>query len=432
MTDNYPPMPEVIIEALSRFLGDLVSGSQITLAFERYNLAESETVEGDTKWWRIYSTLTADQSSIGHSDKILSFINDLASPVRYVHDIELFERHRQSLNMILGQVGLVYTSTGRFIPMEEQNTMRENVDDDNDSVEELELESGGRNVFVIHGRNGLARRAMFQFLRSLGLHPIEWSEARKLTDKPTPYIKEILDAAFSHAQAIVVLLTPDDEARLSKSLQGDNEPSYETELTGQARPNVLFEAGMAMGRDQERTIQVELGNLRPFSDIGGLHTIRIDDSPAWRNDFAERLESVNCDVDRSGTDWLTEGDFKAALDLVDSIPSESEDNSEDIVRDNTQIPLSENAMKLFVSAARGDGRILRIDASTFSGRNEALFTHGGRKRFGERGDNRSYQMWNAALNELIDHEFVEDTDGNDKIFSVTHKGYELVDMMELS
>ena len=332
MTDNYPPIPEVAIEALSQFLGGLASGSEITRAFERCNLVESETVEGHTKWQRIYSTLITDQSLNGHSDNIMSFIKDLVSPVWYINDIESFERHRQSINMILSQVGVTYTSTGGFVLVEEQSTVRQNVDE-NDSVEEVELESGSRNVFVIHGRNGLARDAMFQFLRAIDLHPIEWSEAVRLTHKPNPYIKEILDTAFSHAQATVVLLTPDDQTRLVEALQGDNESSYETELTGQARPNVLFEAGMAMGRDQDRTILVELGNLRPFSDIGGLHTIRIGDSPAWRNDLAQRLELAGCDVSTTGTDWLADDYFRDALELINSVSEESTDNVSDINSD---------------------------------------------------------------------------------------------------
>ena len=32
-------------------------------------------------------------------------------------------------------------------------------------------------VFVVHGRNTVARDGMFDFLRAIGLHPIDWSEA---------------------------------------------------------------------------------------------------------------------------------------------------------------------------------------------------------------------------------------------------------------
>ena len=164
-------------------------------------------------------------------------------------------------------------------------------------------------VFVVHGRNSVVRDAMFSFLRAIGLKPIEWSEAVLATGRPTPYIGDILDAAFSQAQAVVVLLTPDDEARLRPKFAQDDDPPHEKDLSGQARPNVLFEAGMAMGRDSERTVLVEIGRLRPFSDIAGMHVVRFDGSTQRRQELAQRLEAAGCEVSRKGTDWHTAGDF---------------------------------------------------------------------------------------------------------------------------
>ena len=68
-----------------------------------------------------------------------------------------------------------------------------------------------RPIFVVHGRDELARAAMFDFLRSLGLIPIEWSEAVHATGRPSPYVGDVLEAAFRRAQAVLVLMTPDDE-----------------------------------------------------------------------------------------------------------------------------------------------------------------------------------------------------------------------------
>ena len=163
-------------------------------------------------------------------------------------------------------------------------------------------------VFVVHGRNLAARDAIFQFLRALGLHPIEWSQAVRATGKGAPYIGEVLDAAFDQAQAVVVLMTPDEVAYLRPdyaSGPGDSE----TEPQAQARPNVLFEAGMAMGRNSDRTILVELGDVRPFSDVAGRHAIRLDPSAAMRKELAQRLETAGCAVDMTGSNWLTAGDF---------------------------------------------------------------------------------------------------------------------------
>jgi predicted nucleotide-binding protein len=166
-----------------------------------------------------------------------------------------------------------------------------------------------KSIFVVYGRNLKARDALFQFLRSIGLKPLEWSQAVLATGKTAPYVGEVLDHAFIMAQAIVVLMTPDDEGRLISKYQSAEDDPYEKELTPQSRLNVVFEAGLAMGRKQDRTVLVELGKLRPFSDIGGRHVLRMDNTVAKRQDLALRLKNAGCDVDLSGTDWHKCGEF---------------------------------------------------------------------------------------------------------------------------
>lgn len=164
-----------------------------------------------------------------------------------------------------------------------------------------------RRVFVIHGRNETARSALFAFLRSIRLEPIEWSQALAMTGQASPYIGDVLDAAFGQAQAVVVLQTPDDVAFLHPSLTSEGDPESEPQM--QPRPNVLFEAGMAMGRSPDRTVIVELGQVKAFSDIHGRHVVRLDNSVAKRQDLAQRLTTAGCDVDITGHDWHTAGDL---------------------------------------------------------------------------------------------------------------------------
>jgi len=166
-----------------------------------------------------------------------------------------------------------------------------------------------RKVFVIHGRDSRLRRGMFDFLRAIGLDPIEWSTAVTLVRKASPYVGEILGAAFKHAQAVVALLTPDDEARLRSDLVTEDDPPYERWLTGQARPNVLFEAGMAFATHPDNTVLVQIGSVRPFSDVAGRHVVRMDNSTSKRKDLAQRLQSAGCSVNLGGEDWLTTGDM---------------------------------------------------------------------------------------------------------------------------
>jgi predicted nucleotide-binding protein len=181
-------------------------------------------------------------------------------------------------------------------------------------LENLQNEINTRNVFVVHGRNNNARKAIFSFLNSIGLHPIEWSEAVEATGKPNPYIGEILEVGFSIAQSIIVLFTPDDEARLLADLRNSKESIFETELSLQPRQNVIFEAGMAMGMFPNRTIIVELGELRPMSDISGRHVIRLNNSTQRRQELALRLQAAGCAINLVGVDWHDSGDFETCLD----------------------------------------------------------------------------------------------------------------------
>ena len=169
----------------------------------------------------------------------------------------------------------------------------------------------GTTVFVVHGRDSEARKAVFEFLRAVGLRPLEWGQALALTGKGSPYVGEVLDVAFREAVAIVILLTPDDDAKLRPQFLTARDGREEQELTGQARPNVLFEAGMALGRNQDSTLLVQLGDIRPFSDVGGRHVLHLTEGPHCRQEFATKLANAGCNVDTSGTDWLTAGDFAA-------------------------------------------------------------------------------------------------------------------------
>jgi predicted nucleotide-binding protein len=164
-------------------------------------------------------------------------------------------------------------------------------------------------VFVVHGRNEKIRAAMFQFLRSIGLAPLEWNEIIKLTQNAAPFIGEMLDVGFKNAQAVVVLLTPDDEAKLRDEFIVPHDPPYERSSAPQARPNVLFEAGLAFGFHPTRTVLVQFGEIRPFSDLAGRHIIRMDGSAAKRHDLAHRLKNAGCLINIDRSDWLSAGDF---------------------------------------------------------------------------------------------------------------------------
>lgn len=184
-----------------------------------------------------------------------------------------------------------------------------------------------KTVFVICGRDKHARRVVFDFLRNLGLHPIEWNEALAATRQGAPYFGDVLDQVLGTGAAVIVLQTPDDEVRL-KPEHADGEDDLELAVHGQARPNVIFEAGMAFARCPDITVLVEFGKVRPFTNIGGRYVVRLDNSPKMKHRLAERLRAIGCAVDTSGSDWLSVDLTPPASNGESSFPTTSTTSSD--------------------------------------------------------------------------------------------------------
>ena len=68
----------------------------------------------------------------------------------------------------------------------------------------------GKSVFVVHGRDVALRKSMFDFLRALDLHPLEWDHAIAQAKGNNPYVGDIIDTVIEKAQAVVVMFSPDD------------------------------------------------------------------------------------------------------------------------------------------------------------------------------------------------------------------------------
>ena len=294
-----------------------------------------------------------------------------------------------------------------------------------DVSQELKPEKDVREVFVVHGRNNAARNALFDFLNAIDLHPLEWSEAIQATGKGSPYVGEVLDVVFSRAHAVVVLFTPDDEARLKESLRAADDPPHETQLTGQARPNVLFEAGMAMARNQDRTVLVELGRLRPFSDLGGRHVIRLDNSSPSRQDLAQRLETAGCPVKLKGAHWYTAGDFEAAVaHFVEAGP-------EPMIATKQEIPTEEGLefpqeiQDLLIEATEGSGATIN---RLWRGSQLKVATNN--RYFCNSQDTRETAKWDYIIQELAKRDFIEDSSGQGQVFRVTYEGLKYADRLK--
>jgi predicted nucleotide-binding protein len=215
-----------------------------------------------------------------------------------------------------------------------------------------------RSVWVVSGRNAKARAAMFAFLRALGLEPVEWDQAIASAGEGSPFVGSVIES-LTQRQAIVVMLTGDDFVQLHPTLAAPDDKQEEVTPQLQARPNVIFEAGMALGngRTRSRTILVQMGKVKLFSNIEGRHVVRMDNSQQARNTLANRLKTAGCAVNTVGSDWLGAGDFEAGTTLGGTVqlvqPEHDEEHDE---------PVPEGLAL----------EILRVVSATTAGRDEGI------------------------------------------------------------
>lgn len=174
---------------------------------------------------------------------------------------------------------------------------------------------GAKTVFVVIGRNYLAKEATMNFLSDLGVDPVE------LTTIPygegSPSIENLLDDAFRVAKGVVVLLTADDDAHLRECWADAMDETHRLdEPMFQPRMNVLFEIGLAWGKDNKaNTILVEIAKpirgkpLRLPSDISRL-TVRMYDARSVEKGLSEIRKRLEEEVLRCELRHIEEGKMR--------------------------------------------------------------------------------------------------------------------------
>jgi predicted nucleotide-binding protein len=169
------------------------------------------------------------------------------------------------------------------------------------------------SIFVVRGRDDKLADDMYAFLGAIGLNPIEWEHAIKAAKGgANPIIGNVIDNAMKKAQGILVLLSPDEDAKLKGKFCGAKDRKYSLhKLDGQPRPNVILEAGMALGAHSDKTILVQVGDMREISDIAGKHLVHLSNTAQSRKTLAMRLkDKLKFKVNIDGDLWLKVGNFK--------------------------------------------------------------------------------------------------------------------------
>jgi len=141
-------------------------------------------------------------------------------------------------------------------------------------------------VFVVHGRNEVARASVVDHLRRLKLEPIV------LHDQPnmgrhllTKFIQEAELVTFA-----VVIMTDDDVGGSTRA-----------SLSPRARQNVILELGYFIAHlGQARVCALITPGLETPSDFDGIVYIRMDSDDRWRRELTRELQAAEMPIAVSG------------------------------------------------------------------------------------------------------------------------------------
>jgi predicted nucleotide-binding protein len=172
----------------------------------------------------------------------------------------------------------------------------------------------GKKVFIIHGRDRAPLQELRHFLKGLGLQAWTFVDEFHESISNTPIV-EIVARGVSKTRAVIALLTPDEFACLVPERREAAE-SERNIRRWQPRPNVIYEAGMAMGLNRDGTVLVTVGNVELPSDLDGILHIRLTNGIDSRRTLRKKLMQAGCEVDPNLDDWMDPaqgGDFNVTV-----------------------------------------------------------------------------------------------------------------------
>ena len=161
-----------------------------------------------------------------------------------------------------------------------------------------QIQQDPRAVFIVHGRDMFAVEVLKELLAGLGLKQLTLEAVLHELGTANAQLWDVIYAGMQMAQAVIVLMTGDDEARLCEGLADAPQ-----DLTRQARQNVLIEAGLALGMCDNRTIVVRCTSAVIPADFSGLFRIDVPGDGDWRVAVQERLAIAGCPLEADETTW---------------------------------------------------------------------------------------------------------------------------------
>lgn len=103
----------MIFESLSKVLGELLTGSEISRLFEICNLMDTLGVS-NTRYKRIYNAFSAEINKTKNDQKIVDFIENSSNPIRFNGDALKFNEAKEKINQVLLFMGCVIDYSGKI------------------------------------------------------------------------------------------------------------------------------------------------------------------------------------------------------------------------------------------------------------------------------------------------------------------------------
>lgn len=169
-----------------------------------------------------------------------------------------------------------------------------------------------KRAFIIFGRDVGAYEELVKFVSAIGLQQLSFEEVAGRT--ATSFVADIVTQGIREADVIIAFFTPDEQAALFDPLTASYVDSADTSRW-QARPNVIFEAGLASGVSREKTIIVTLGaDVQLFSDLHGIYYVDLAGRRA-KEILRRKIESIvgSLPVDDNWMNPEISGDFASCL-----------------------------------------------------------------------------------------------------------------------
>jgi hypothetical protein len=67
-----------------------------------------------------------------------------------------------------------------------------------------------------------------------------------------------------------------------------------------------------VGAHNDKTLIVQVGKVKKFTDLGGMHILHLNNTVSSRQDFARRLRKLGCKPDTTGDHWHAAGNLEPA------------------------------------------------------------------------------------------------------------------------